>query len=472
MLPQPRNYAIYPSVIQAGVPSEMTVLATEKAFLFFEGVEYEIKIIGIDNDELSYKTPTSHVTLKAVAHDGILQFSYTFPTEQEYRIKIKKEADETYTEIHVYALREDLYALEPIKTDLHSHSFRSDGKRDPAAAAGHYREQGYDCFALTDHNRFYPGGEIDETYEGVDMEFFRIRGEEVHTPGSIVHIVHVGGRSSVAEEYVKDIDGFERETQEYLERVPKDIPEQYKDRYARAMWAADKIHAAGGLAIFPHPYWCPTGSQVYNVNTEFTLILLKSGMFDAYELMGGMTQAGNNLSAALWNDLRADGLKISVVGSSDVHEYEKSAEFPHLFTVAFAKERTADAVIEAIKLGNTVAVEATGTEYDRHYRCYGSLRLVFYAQFLLNNYFKQLQRICSSEGVAMRAYAIGEAEKDLIEVQARYARDFRLRYFGKKPPILPSKKILDFEEKWRDIQRKGPLTKGSGIIPSPANMQI
>lgn len=472
MLPTPNNYAIYPSVLRAGTESEIFIVPTEKAFLFVEDREYELIIIGTNNDELTYRNCATHKNLTVKGHRGVLCFKYLFEAEQEYLIKIQTKDQALLGEVNAYALEEDLYALTPLKTDLHAHSFRSDGKRDPSAEAGHYREQGYDCFALTDHNRFYPGGEIDETFHGVNSNFFRIPGEEVHMPGSVIHIVHVGGKSSVAERYVKDPDGFRSETEAYLEKVPSDLPKQYAERYALAMWATDKIHEAGGLAIFPHPFWRPAGSQVNNVCYDFAKRLIKSGMFDAYELIGGMGQMGNNLSVAMWAELRAEGINIPVVGSSDVHKLEGKLYFPYLFTISFAKERTAESVVESIKQGMTVAVESTGAEYDLQFRCYGSYRLVAYAHFLLNKYFLPMQRICAGEGVAMRAYAMGEADKQLIEIQAAHSEHFRLRFFGKEPPILPSDDILDFEERWREVQRNGPQTRGSGIFTPPVTMQI
>ena len=467
MLPTPENYAIYPAVVPSNKETDMAIIPTEKAFYFVEDSKYELTIIGQDNDEPNYKCLTSHEKITVEGHGGVLRFAYTFAGEQKYLILIKKEDETLLGTVALYALHEDLYDLTPLKTDLHSHSCRSDGARDPSAEAGHYREQGYDCFALTDHNRFYPGGEIDETFDGVETSFFRIPGEEVHAPGSIVHIVHIGGKSSVDEIYCKDEARFTRETDEYMTKVPSHVPEQYRERYAKSMWATDKIHEAGGIAIFPHPFWLPGSSKTHNVCVEFAKILLRSGMFDAYELIGGMKQLGNNLSVALWSEMREEGVKIPVVGSSDVHKFEKSVEFPHQFTICFAKTATPDGVKEAIKAGNTVAVEATGTEYERHHRCYGSLRLVMYAQFLLAHFYPKAQRIATSEGVAMRAYAIGEAEKELVEVQAKYAKDFRDRFFGKQPPIFPSKKHLAFEDKWRAIQLQGPRTKGSGIRPDP-----
>ena len=472
MLPTPVNYAIYPSVVRAGVESEIFIVPTEKAFLFVEDQEYKVTVIGVDNDEMDYKTCKSHQIMMIKGHRGVLQFSFLFHSEQEYQIKIETMEPKLLGSVFLYALEEDLYALKPLKTDLHSHSFRSDGMRDPSAEAGHYREQGYDCFALTDHNRFYPGGEIDETFQGVKTEFFRIPGEEVHTPGNIIHIVHVGGTKSVAAQYVNDTDGYLRETEEYKKKVPADIPAEYTERYAMAMWATDKIHEAGGLAIFPHPFWRPGKSSVNNVRYDFAKRLIKSGMFDAYELIGGMGQVGNNLSIALWGELRADGVKIPVVASSDVHKIEGKLYFPYLFTISFAKERNAESVLESIRKGMTVAVESTGSNYDLQHRCYGSYRLVAYAHFLLRQYFLPMQRICASEGVAMRAYAMGEADKQLIEVQAEFAAHFRARFFGQEPPVLPSDAMLEFEERWRDVQRKGPQTRGSSIATPPVTMQI
>ena len=474
MLPTPENYALFPSVVQANTPTEMTIVPREKAFLFVENKEYTLTLIPVNGDEIKYRstdTPETHKKMTVTAHNGILRFTYAFPNEQEHTILLHCEEVllQTFT---AFSLYEDLYRLRPMKGDFHGHSYRSDGRRDPAALAGHYREQGYDFFSLTDHNRYYPGGEVDETYRGVKTAFFRVLGEEIHAPEIPVHIVRIGEGKSVTEEYVHNFESYMHETDEYIKRVPAEIPAQYVERYAKIMWATDKIHAAGGIAIFPHPFWRPGKSKVFNVCDEFATILLKSGMFDAYELIGGMGQEGNNRSVAFWADLRAEGLKIPVVGSSDVHKIEKSVEFPHLFTICFAEEATPEATIAAVKAGLSVAVEGTGTEYERHHRAYGSLRLVTYTQFLLKHFFTKIQRIAHGEGVAMRAYAIGEAPKELIEMQAVQAEQFRAQFFGRIAPTLPTTEALDFEERWREIHRNGPQTKGSSIMTPPVTIQI
>ena len=471
MLPKPKNYAIWPSVLPADQDSIVTIIPTEKAFLFAEGAEVQLTIISVNEDEPDYYSPTVRKKLSACAHNGVIQFSFAFPGEQEHLILLESQ-EKKLQEFVVYSLYEDLLGLSPLKGDLHTHSFRSDGKRDPAALAGHYREQGYDYFALTDHNRFYPGGEIDETYQGVKLGITRVRGEEVHAPGTVSHIVHVGGNESVADFYVHHREEYEQEAASYEARVPAHVPQQYRTRYARTMWVTEHIHQAGGLAIFPHPYWRPNASRMFHSCDELTRLLLTSGMFDAYELIGGMSQPGNNRSIAMWCELLKEGYSFPVVGSSDVHGLENSDVFPHLFNICFARENTNDAIMEAVKAGNIVAVEACGTEEEREYRCYGSLRLISYAQYLLQHFFPRMQRICQGEGLAMRAYAMGDAEASLIELQVEQSQTFRNRFFGRLPAPLPSAAVLVFEDKWRAVHLNGPLTKGGTIETPPINRQI
>lgn len=464
MLPIPENYAIYPSVLPVGRKMEMIISPLERAFLFADGEEFIITAIQTDGNEDNYETLLSHKSFPVTAQDGVIRFSYTYPDEGQYLFWLIRE-EKKIAELYVYALKEDLYALTPLKGDFHSHSIRSDGKRDPAALAGHFREQGYDFFALTDHNRFYPGGEVDEAYAGVNLGITRIRGEEVHAPESNVHIVHVGGKSSVADLYFHHQEEYAEEIAEYESRVPADIPEMYRYRYARAMWATDRIHEAGGLAIFAHPYWQPKNVRVHNVRDQLAKILLTSGMFDAYELVGAMGQVGINRSINLWADLRSEGLKISIVGSSDAHGLEKSATFSHTFSICFAEKNENDAIIDAVRAGMNVAVEAVGNEYDRQYRCYGNLRLVSYAHFLLQNYFPKRQRICQGEGTAMRAYLMGEVDAAMLEAQVAYSGAYRDRFLGRIPPVLPSQAIRDFESRALAIHATGPITKGSRIKP-------
>lgn len=462
MLPSPKNYSVLPTIYPAGKESTVTVVPNERAFLFFDGEEYNITVLGVNDDVPERKLPTHHVKFTVKAKDGILSFKYTFAEEQEYTVIISQN-DKPLSRLAVYALEDDLYPLVPLRGDLHVHSCRSDGARDPIALLGHFREQGYDFTTLSDHNRYYQGAEIDSAYAGVNLGITHIQGEEVHIPGTPVHIVHVGGKSSVTEIYIENSPEYQEEMKSYKESVPAEIPAKYAERYAMAKWVCDKVHSKDGLAIFPHPYWKPGDSKSFNVCDGLAKIFISSGMFDAYELIGGMTPSYNNRSVNLWAELRGEGVNIPVVGSSDVHTMEKSGHFPQNFTVAFAKSNTENDIISAVKNGLCLAVEAQGDEYGRVYRCYGKLRLAAYGRFLLENYFPTLQRVCQGEGVAMRAYAIGRTPKETVEYQVAQTELFKSEFFGKTAPILPTQEIIDFENKARERHYQGPITKGSLI---------
>ena len=72
----------------------------------------------------------------------------------------------------------------------------------------------------------------------------------------------------------------------------------------------------------------------------------------------------------------------------------------------------------------------------------------------------------------MRAYAMEEAPAALIEYNAAMVEDFRQRFFGRKPAQKPSKALMDWENKWRDVQMNGPLTKGSAVYVDKPDRQI
>ena len=247
MLPVHQKWAIFPSVVKANTTTMLTIAPLERSFLFYEGETYKITVNACEADEPCYHTPVTHQKLTVVAKDGVLTFPFTFGAEQEYSVQLRLDK-QRLADFPVYALEEDLFSLRPLRGDLHSHSFRSDGAVDPAALAGHYREQGYDFFALTDHSRYYPGDEIDEAYDGVKMGLLHVPGEEVHTPDTQVHIVHAGGNESVCARYVHEEDTYRLEVDECLARVPESVPEVYRYRYAQALWATDKIHPASLLA--------------------------------------------------------------------------------------------------------------------------------------------------------------------------------------------------------------------------------
>jgi len=412
------RFCPFPSVVRAGQTTKITIFPCDISRRFREEFEYEVGVIGLLDDMVHYyfKEP---LDLPYVIKDGTLQFEYTFSREQEYQIAFCKKG-EKQVKLSVYALAEDLYHRRPLKGDLHAHTYYSDGNDGVAMTPADFREQGFDFFALTDHNRMFTSEFAIKAFENVTLGMHIMKGEEVHTPGSLLHIVAVGGKESVCDKYVRDPEGYEKAVDEIAETLT-DVPETYRRRTAMAKWACGEIRKAGGISIFAHPFWMP---YKYNVSEEFCDILFDQDIFDALEVMGGIEAANCNLQLALWQHQSARGHKLPVVGSSDTHDHSRSSTpFARRFTVLLAKDNTTESILEAIRQGYCVAGELPLSS-EEDVRFYGDLRLVKLAHFLYKNYFDKTFELCAAEGALMQRYASGDNVGEVLSALAPSVENF------------------------------------------------
>ena len=447
------KYLCYPSVVRAGVETTVTIYPMDTSRRFLEGGKYELNVYGLMDDQIDYHTPAP-LDKPFSLEGGCLKFTYNFDKEQEYRIRLK--ADGVQTILSMFALEDDLYALRPLKGDLHSHCWYSDGQDGLSMTPADYREEGFDFFALTDHNRMFTSQLAQTMYEGVDLGMTILPGEELHTPGSNIHIVHVGGRQSVCERYIGDPVTYQAEVAA-LEEGLQAIPEQYRNRVAMAHWCCEKAHEFGGIAIFAHPYWQP---DQYNVSRDQARYMFDAKIFDAFELMGGIDQKKNNLQLALWQENCLKGNRLSVVGSSDSHNHDIEVEsFGRRFTVVFARENTCEAILEAVRKGLSVAAEYTGGEI----RFYGDLRLVEFCHFLWQHYFSRTWQLCVGEGILMRRWALGEDVGDVLSALAPTVENFYKRFYGLTPAPQLTARQTEFLDRALEAQKAGPITKGSKL---------
>ena len=425
---------------------------------FLENQTYELGIVGVFDDWLSYinRIQLEHsVTVK----DGCLVFEHLFEREQEYSIRFCKKGQKE-ERIPLYAVEQDLLVRRPLKGDLHTHSYYSDGTDGIAMTPADYREEGFDFFSLTDHNRMYPSEFAAGLYDSIPMGMKILRGEEVHTPGSLLHIVHVGGRESVCDRYISDPDGFEREIDE-IEEGLLSVNAQYRRRYAMAKWACNRIHESGGIAILAHPYWRPNAN---NLSSDFIELLYDERLFDAFEVLGGIDMVHNNMQLALWHKKCTEGKRIPVVASSDSHDHDREKGiFARRFTLVFASENTTEAILQAIRDGYCVAGEIPVGDSDE-VRFYGDLRLVSFAHFLYRNYFNETWRLCVGEGILMRRFAEGEDVGPLLEILAPTVEEFYKRFYGITAPTGLPENRRTYLRQVRHVQcTKGPVTKGSQL---------
>ncbi len=327
--------------------------------------------------------------------DNLYSFEYEFRDEQRYSVYIMVDGEKIYK--HIYAINEDLSLLQPFKGDTHLHSCRSDGTGTPFEVAVAYRKRAFDFIAVTDHHRYAPSLEAREAIEALTDYFTVFPGEEVHNKDmGYFHIINFNGSSSVNTLIETD--------DEYVTKALEDIkkntvfPENVdKDNCAYRIFVANEIRRRGGLAVFAHPFWEDYGE--YNAQTDDVVYLFKNGYYDALEVLAGCDWCGNgnNIQAALWTEMRADGIKIPVLGASDAHRTESEpTKFNKQFSIVLAK--SAKDIPVSIKNELSVAVERRS---GKDFYCVGPFRLVKYVRFLMDEYYPDYEKLCEEHAKAL-----------------------------------------------------------------------
>ena len=424
------HYRVIPRLVRIGTPETVTIYPIGKSKCFDKEKEYVVTPYPSERFSHTWVKEGALLSLTVRPRDdGAISFTYTFTGEQEWTISVKEKDGKGDLDFRVYSLEDDLYSLNPYMGDLHVHSTGSDGKEDPSVVAANYRKEGFDFFALTDHGTREPSEEMIATYSGVKLGMKLFPGEEVHIPNGWIHIVHFGGNYSVNALYREnkaEIDEKVAREAEKLDTPPNVNPLEYAYR----KWIYEEIHRAGGFAITAHPNWYWRTYYSYNMCDKMLEEVFRTGIYDAFELIGGQSVHENNMQIAFYQDMRADGVKIPIVGSSDSHGTDPASYFGIGRTVVFAKDMEYGSITDAIKNHMSVAIEQEAGEKER---VHGAYRLVKYTRFLLDYYFPAHDEMCIEEGRLMREYALGstEAGKALDALAPRVEKNMNYILRGK-----------------------------------------
>ena len=157
--------------------------------------------------------------------------------------------------------------------------------------------------------------------------------------------------------------------------------------------------------------------------------VLERGLCDVYEAVSGTENlAARRLQASFWQEARAKGYDIPIVGSSDTHSAAARdfKTFDYSWTIVFAKNK--DTVLGDILEKYSVAVDNIAQEN----KCvYGNLRLVKYTWFLLENYYKYHDALCSDIGSAVLRRVFGDSSQDrLIVLLEEELEKYNQSFFG------------------------------------------
>lgn len=448
------NFKITPSVVEADQETELQIISRDGIFQFYDDVEYSVEFIPMEESDVPMDAKMSLLgwdsnrkSYKAHPENGVLHIRYFFRGEQEWRIHISAEdykdhtnplyqkyephwhglltAHKTGITLSVYSLKPDLYRRRALRGDLHIHTYRSDGDNSPALTATQYRKAGYDFIALTDHNVFDSARYAKEKLP-LKTNFEIMRAEEVHNgiPG-LFHMVNIGGEYSINEMYLNNPEKIEQEAMALDGEI--EIPEGLDKReYLNRVWLYRAIKKSGGYVIYPHPYW--EIANHYHTETKMSRAIIENKLCDAYEILGGCTREGNHLQVELYNQLRAEGLRIPIVGSTDTHStFRENPYFKSASTIAFCEDRDP---LRAISEGYSVAVEHPEGE---SVRIYGEFRLVKYAYFLWRTYFSMHNELCFASGKLMECYVLGNPSlKEAIEKTEETISELEEAFFPAK----------------------------------------
>ncbi len=448
-------YDIFPLVfpIQQDVPFTVKAVGARKPLSGDYTIVIHNALAGATWEDFSAWNSTK-ISCKA-GKDGELCFPYTATKEGEYFVRLFQEGKQI-VQLHIYALADDLIGRYPLRGDFHLHTSGSDGQQPPAVVCANYRKRGYDFLVITDHDRYFPSLDAIEAYKSVDIPLSILPGEEVHLPGTTVHIINAGGMFSVngllpmKENYIETNGELSRRRfdesiqppdvytmPDYWGEIDKiergltadgTFPKQVDSRsYAVCLWIFDKIRKAQGLGIFCHPYWI---NDLYQITEDFTLYMLEQHPFDAFEVLGGENYyAQNGLQTALYYEEYKHGRVHPIVGSTDSHSSVSSnRNYDICSTIIFAKSDKREDILDAVREKYSLAVDTISKEY----RLVGEYRLQKYGAFLMERYFPIHDAQALIDGELMYQYAIGNASKEEVELIGKRAKLLREKYIQLK----------------------------------------
>lgn len=231
----------------------------------------------------------------------------------------------------------DVSEFQVLVCDFHTHTVFSDGNVWPTVRVQEAWQEGLDVLSITDHIEYTPHAEDVKVNHNRAWELAKnaaaennlvfVKGTEItrNTPPGHFNAIFIGDAS----EFVED-----RSNEKDKEAVMKGVEQD-------------------AFIFWNHPGW-----QVNNIEGSYEWIdlvdeLNKEKNLDGIEVINGF---GIHLKALDWcidHDL-------TVMGSSDIHNLVKHDYSPEEFvhratTLVFARERTAEAVREALDAGRTVA---------------------------------------------------------------------------------------------------------------------
>lgn len=244
---------------------------------------------------------------------------------------------------------------EVLRGDFHIHTIHSDGKLTPHDRVRESWAFGFDVIAITDHRNFVAYEEVRPVAEELGM--ILIRGMETGLHG-MEHLVALG----FGPDYVP-VDEHSWDATPDGSRV-----------YYRQQWS--KLAGDGALMLYAHPHVGHNAEDNWVAETGKTLQpplqhalrepvqwALGEGLLHGIEIRNHTVQTGWGAVRdrdTLWYPMALDWAvehKLTVFANSDIHGWRKDSGAPgeeESATLVLVRERSREAVMEALRAGRTV----------------------------------------------------------------------------------------------------------------------
>ena len=204
-----------------------------------------------------------------------------------------------------------------LRCQFHAHTTNSDGEPSPAELCDHYAGLGFDVLAITDH------------WHVTSVE----RDDIVVIPSS---------------ELTADCASPQGEAEALALGVAvlPEAREPFPDIEAMAAWIVEQ----GGVPFLCHPYWSGLRAEDVLAAPSLAGIEIWNG--------GSEVMQGNGLSTVHWDDVLQQGRLLLGLATDDCHSPGEDSGFG--WTWVLARERSAEAVIDALRRGRFYASAGPG----------------------------------------------------------------------------------------------------------------
>jgi hypothetical protein len=234
-----------------------------------------------------------------------------------------------------------------LAVDLHTHSVFSDGHVWPTVRTWEARKDGLAALAVTEHLEYQPRrDEIphpdrNRSYQVASESAARLADHDliVINGAEITRKLPPGHINAV---FVTDANPL------------LTIEDADEDNLDNAKQAIREAQRQGGFTFWNHPYWGRDFPDGVLVVSEVQKQLFSEGLIQGIEVANGHGYSEETFQVALDHDL-------VVLGTSDVHglidyDYDLAAGEHRTVTLVLAREKSAEAIREALVEGQTAAL--------------------------------------------------------------------------------------------------------------------